>query len=83
MRLKRTISVDEARAELPQVVLEVEAGGEVIIARDEKPIARLVPITTAPSPRRPKVGELRGTPFSIPDEAFAPLTADELQEWGL
>ena len=81
--LTRTITVDEARAELPQVLLEVEAGGEVIIARDEKPIARWVPITTAPSPRRPTVGELRGAPFSIPDEVFAPLTADGLQEWGL
>ena len=79
----RTITVDEARAEFPQVLLEVEAGGEVIIARDQKPIARLVPITTVPQQRRPKVGELRSDTFSIPDEAFAPLTADELQEWGL
>ena len=79
----RTITVDEARAELPQLLREVEAGGEVIIARDEKPIARLVPIATVPPPRRPKVGELRGAPFSIPDEAIAPLTPDELQEWGL
>lgn len=79
----RTITVDEARADLPQVLLEVEAGGEVIIARNEKPIARLMPITTVPQQRRPKVGELRGTSFSIPDEAFTPLTTDELREWGL
>ncbi len=31
----RTITVDEARADLPQVLLEVEAGGVVIIARNE------------------------------------------------
>ena len=74
----RTISVDEARAEWPQVLLEVEAGGEVIIARDEKPIARLVPIAIVSPPRRPKVGELRSAPCSIPNEAFAPLTPDEL-----
>jgi prevent-host-death family protein len=79
----RTISVDQARTELPQVLLEVEAGGEVIIARGEKPIARLVPIADSPKPRRPKVGELRGAPFPIPDEAFAPLTTEELKEWGL
>ena len=79
----RTITVDEARAEFPQVLREVEAGGEVIIARDEKPIARLVPVTASPTHRRPKVGELRSAPFSIPDEAFAPLTPDELKEWGL
>ena len=79
----RTISVDQARMELPQVFDEVEAGGEIIIARGGKPIARLVPITDSPSPRRPKVGELRGAPFQIPDETFAPLTNEELKEWGL
>lgn len=79
----RTITVDEARAELSQVLLEVEAGGEVIIARGKKPIARLIPIGDTPRPRRPKVGQLRGALFSIPDQAFAPLTTDELKEWGL
>lgn len=79
----RTITIDEARTELPQVLIEVEAGGEVIIARGEKPIARLVPIVNLPKTRRPKVGELRGAPFSIPDQSLAPLTAEELKEWGL
>ncbi len=77
----RTITVDEARTEFPQVLLEVEAGGEVIIARNEKPIARLVLIASAPPKSRPKVGELLGQSFSIPDETFAPLTPDELQKW--
>ena len=79
----RTITIDEARTEHPQVLIEVEAGGEVIIARGEKPIARLVPIAILPKTRRPKVGELRGVPFSIPDQSLAPLTAEELKEWGL
>ena len=64
----RTISVDQARMELPQVFDEVEAGGEIIIARGGKPVAHLVPITDSPRPRRPKVGELRGAPFQIPDK---------------
>lgn len=44
----RTISIEEARTELPQVLDEVEAGTEIIIARGEKPIARLVRIADAP-----------------------------------
>lgn len=76
----RTITVDEAQSELPQVLDEVEAGAEVIIARGEKPIARLVRIADSPG-RRPKVGQLRGAPFQIPDAALAPLTPDELKEW--
>ena len=79
----RTITIEEARTELPQVLDEVEAGAEAIIARGEKPIARLVPIADLPDRRRPKVGVLRGAPFQIPVEAFAPLTDDELKEWGL
>ena len=74
----RTITIDQARTELSQVLVEVEAGGEVIIARGGKPIARLVPIADSPRPRRPKVGELRGAPFPIPDEAFNTLGIDHL-----
>jgi antitoxin (DNA-binding transcriptional repressor) of toxin-antitoxin stability system len=61
----------------------VAAGSEFIISRGEKPIARLVPFVGESNPRRPKVGVLRGGPFSIPDPSVAPLTADELKEWGL
>ena len=82
-RIMRTISVDQARMELPEVLTEIEAGGEVIIARGEKPIARLVPFVSEAKPRRPKVGVLRGGPFSIPDQVVAPLTAEELKEWDL
>ena len=32
---------------------------------------------------RAKVGETTGPGFHVPDEALAPLTADELREWGL
>lgn len=79
----RTITIDQACAELPQVLDDVEAGTEVIIVRGEKPIARLVQIVGSLGQRRPKVGELRGVPFQIPDEALAPLADDELKEWGL
>ena len=33
--------------------------------------------------RRAKVGEMTGPAFRVPDEALAPLTDDELREWGL
>ena len=78
----RTITVDEAQSELRQVLVEVEAGAEVIIARGKKPIARLVRIADSPT-LRPKVGQLRGAPFQIPDVAVAALNSDELKEWGL
>jgi hypothetical protein len=33
--------------------------------------------------RRAKVGETTGPAFGVPDEAKAPLSDDELREWGL
>ena len=79
----RTISVDQARLELSDVLSEVEAGGEVIISRGATPIARLVPFVGDSKPRRPKVGVLRGGPFSIPDQSVVPLIDEESKEWGL
>ena len=37
----------------------------------------------APTRKRPRVGEMIGPAFHVPDEALAPLSADELREWGL
>ena len=79
----RTITLDEASSNLPKVLAELEAGSEVIISRDDKPVARLVRLAEEPPKRRRPVGETRGPRFHIPDEAFAPLTDDELKEWGL
>lgn len=79
----RTITIDEASSNLPKVLDEVEAGVEIVISRGDKPVAR---ITKIPEPRRhgPRpVGETRGPKFHIPDDAFAPLTDEELKEWGL
>jgi antitoxin (DNA-binding transcriptional repressor) of toxin-antitoxin stability system len=59
----------------------VEAGEEVIIARGKEPIAKVVALAK-PKPRR-QYGTLKGE-IGIPDEsAFAPMTDEELAEWGL
>lgn len=42
--MARTVSVGEVSAQLEQILAEVEAGGEVIIARGGKPVAQLVRI---------------------------------------
>jgi antitoxin (DNA-binding transcriptional repressor) of toxin-antitoxin stability system len=55
----------------------VEAGGEVIIARDDTPVAKLVAI--APKPKR-VFGAYRGEGL-ITDAFFEPLPEDELAAW--
>ena len=79
----RTITIDEASSNLPQVLAEVEAGGEFIISRGDTPVARLTKMSE-PRRRGPRpVGQTLYPPMHVPDEAFAPLTDEELKEWGL
>jgi len=49
------IGMHEAKTKLSQLVQRAEAGEEIVIARNGKPVARLVPVTRANS-----LAELRG-----------------------
>jgi prevent-host-death family protein len=40
----QTVDIDEAKNQLSDLVTIASEGGEVIIARDGKPLARLVPV---------------------------------------
>ncbi|MYF88341.1 MAG: type II toxin-antitoxin system prevent-host-death family antitoxin [Boseongicola sp. SB0676_bin_33] len=73
------MNVAEAKAKLSQLLAAVDAGEEVIIARDGVPAARLVPMAAAGV----RLGVLEGavSPDSVPD-FFEPMTEDELAEWG-
>ncbi len=51
-------NIHEAKTHLSQLLAAVEAGQEVIIARNGKPVARLVPYRTEHKQRRP--GGLKG-----------------------
>lgn len=55
------MNISEAKSQLSQLVEEVEAGGEIIIARAGRPVARLVPLQRSGHDRTP--GSLRGNPF--------------------
>lgn len=71
------VNVHEAKTNLSRLLARVEAGEEIVIARGGKPIARLEPFS-APEIQ---LGFL-DLP-DLPDEFFAPLSDDELKEWGL
>jgi prevent-host-death family protein len=52
------VGIKETRQQLPDLIDRVEAGEEIVITRQGRPVARLVP---APQPRKslPPLGEFR------------------------
>jgi prevent-host-death family protein len=56
----------------------IEAGREITIMRDGKPVAKVVPVRPEPKPRGWGAWEGRCT---LPDSFFDPLPEDELTGW--
>ena len=71
------VTIHAAKTNLSRLVARAEAGEEIVIARGNKPAAKLVPIT--PKPRR-VFGSMRGQ-FTIGPEFFEPLPPEELDDW--
>jgi len=69
----------KAKTMLSQLVEEAASGKEVIIARGNVPVARIVPIKP---PKHRKPGTLKGRLKAKPG-AFDPLTAEELRVFGI
>lgn len=70
-----TVNIYKAKTHLSQLIEQVEAGEEVIIARAGKPVAKLTPIDAGPKPKR-KLGLLAGQ-MVIPDD-FDTAFQDEI-----
>ena len=66
----KTVNVHEAMTYLSRLLDEVEAGREVVIAREGRPVARLVPLAPQRPPRR--LGILAGR-YAVPEDWDAPL----------
>lgn len=68
--------IEISQAQLADLVAAAEVGEEVVITRDGKPVARLLPAqaTTAVVPLKGprKAGSARGL-FTVPDDFDAPL----------
>ena len=69
------MNIHEAKTHLSQLLQRVMAGEEIILAKAEKPVARLVPFTDQPVQRLP--GSAQGQIWIAPD-FDAPLPDDLL-----
>jgi prevent-host-death family protein len=73
-------TVHQAKTNLSKLLRKAALGEEVIIARGKTPVAKLVPVANQEKKRVP--GRWKGKITYTPD-AFAPLTKEELAEWGI
>jgi prevent-host-death family protein len=64
------INIHEAKTNLSRLLVRVELGEEIILARGGKPVARLVPMDRKSEKRR--LGSAAGE-FQTPDDFNAPL----------
>jgi prevent-host-death family protein len=73
------VNVQDAKTRLSELLRQVEAGEEVIIARAGRPIARI----EAATPRRRNLDAalLPEIPPIAADALFDDLTEDELMDW--
>lgn len=70
-----TVNIHEAKTHLSRLVDRAHAGEEIILAKNGKPYAKLVPLDDL-APRRP--GLIKGR---LTDAFFAPLSKHELDAW--
>lgn len=75
----KTVTIHAAKTHLSQLIARVEAGEEIIIARGDKPVARLTPVEPPKPARVP--GKWKHLIGPVPAEFFDPLPDDELDAW--
>ena len=63
-RTQRYVNIAEAKTRLSELVEKAASGEEIVIARDHKPVAKLVPVRTH-APRVP--GSAKGQVWIAPD----------------
>ena len=71
------VNVHQAKTQLSRLLVQVEAGEDVVIARRGEPVARLV--RCKPRGKR-QFGAMKGK-LVIDDSFFDPLPEEELRAW--
>ena len=74
----KTVKIHEAKTNLSRLIEKACRGEEVIIARGDQPVVRLVPIAGKKKGRN--LGILKGK-LVVGPEFFDPLPPDELDRW--
>ncbi|MDE1159128.1 MAG: type II toxin-antitoxin system prevent-host-death family antitoxin [Neorhizobium sp.] len=71
-----TITVNIGEADLADILARVEAGEEVILARDDVPVARMLPVEGDAQARAKAMEAILAFRETMPQ-----ITPDEITEW--
>lgn len=74
-----SVTIDEAKANLSELIDKLAPGDEVTITRKQQPVARLIATTETPQEKPRTPGTLRGTVLSMAPDFDAPL--EEFREY--
>ena len=74
----RIVNIHAAKTHLSRLIEQACAGEEIVIARGNRPVVRLVPVD-ATEPRT-EFGSMAGL-IEIGPEFFEPLPEEELERW--
>ena len=71
----KTVKVQYAKTHLSALLAETERGEVIVIARGDRPVARIVPLDETVH------RDLGFVAYDVPDEFLLPLPDDELDTW--
>lgn len=74
-----TITIEEARANLDDLIHRLTPGEEVVITENDRPVAKLVAATPEPPKRVPRLGGQRGSVLHVAPDFDEPL--EDFQEY--
>ena len=74
-----TLTIQEAQAQLTDLIHRLVPGDEVVITENNLPVAKLVPTTPGPSKKLRQLGTLKGTVLYMAPDFDAPL--EDLKEY--
>ncbi|MBV9312526.1 MAG: type II toxin-antitoxin system Phd/YefM family antitoxin [Pseudonocardia sp.] len=79
-------NIYEAKTQLSKLVERVENGDEIVLARNGKPVAKIVPLRRRTEPRQPGGWEGKGwmaDDFDAPDGEWDEAIDEMYRNWGI
>lgn len=74
----RTVNISDVKANFSRLVEEASKGESFIIAKNGRPMAKVIPMDSVELPTRRRIGFMEGQ-FRTPDD-FDTMMADEIEE---